>query len=65
MVGARIVGCCSHISSVIWYLSYARVDKRELQQRSSEYLDQFIDAPDYQTDSDDENNNLDNVYLFS
>lgn len=65
MVGARIVGCCSHISSVIWYLSYARFETKELQQRSSNYLDQFIDAPDYQTDSDDENNDSDNVYSFS
>ena len=26
MGGARIVGCCAHIASVIWYLTYARFD---------------------------------------
>ena len=52
---ARVVACCSHISSVIWCLSYARSGPRELRQQSADYLDEIIDAPDYEIgDSDDE-----------
>jgi hypothetical protein len=64
MVGARVVGCCSHISSVIWYLSYARFDPRELRQQSSDYLDEFLDAPDYEIDNSDEDSN-DSDILYS
>ena len=39
--GARVVGCCSHVSSIIWYLSYARFDPRELHQHSMGYLDEI------------------------
>ncbi len=64
MVGARVVGCCSHISSVIWYLSYARFDPQELRQQSSDYLDEFLDAPDYEIDNSDEDSN-DSDILYS
>ena len=63
MGGARIVGCCAHIASVIWYLSYARFDPRELCQQSSDYFNEFFDAPDYEIDnSDDDNDDSDILY---
>ncbi|CAF1636692.1 unnamed protein product [Adineta ricciae] len=41
--GARTIGCCSHIASIIWYLSYARhndfhssQDRRRIQQAITE-----------------------------
>ena len=53
MAGARVVGGCSHISSVIWYLSYARYVRHELCQQSADHLDEIveiIDALDYEID---------------
>jgi hypothetical protein len=43
-VGARVVGCCAHISSLMWYLAYARYNSNELQQRSSLYSNDILDA---------------------
>ena len=64
--GARVVGCCSHVSSIIWYLSYARFDPRELHQHSMDYLDEIIDAPDYDTDqSDDESDDSHILYSLA
>jgi hypothetical protein len=62
MVGARVVGCCSHISSVIWYLSYARFDPRELHQQSSDYLDEIFDAPDYEIDNSGDDSDDSNIF---
>jgi hypothetical protein len=35
-VGARVVGCCAHVSSVLWYLGYQR-----LQEQWSDYSFDF------------------------
>ena len=66
MAGARVVGCCSHISSVIWYLSYARYGPREFRQESADYLDEIIDAPDYEiSDIDDESDDASILYSLA
>ena len=66
MAGARVVGCYSQISSVIWYLSYARYDPREFRQESADYLDEILDAPDYEIgDSDDESDNASILYSLA
>ncbi|CAF3713984.1 unnamed protein product [Rotaria socialis] len=62
--GARIVGCCAHCASIIWYLSFARHEPDQLKQESSSFLNSLVDAADYsdisdesdtETDSDDDN----------
>ena len=64
--GARIVGCCAHIASIIWYwyLSLAHFHPEQLKQESSSFLNSFTDAAGFSdmsddtepdTDSDDEN----------
>ncbi|CAF1551517.1 unnamed protein product, partial [Rotaria magnacalcarata] len=62
--GARIVGCCAHCASIIWYLSFARHEPEQLKQESSSFLNSLADAADYsdisdksdtETDSDDDN----------
>ena len=66
MEEARVVGCWAHIASVIWYLSYARFDPRELHQQSSDYFNEFFDAPDYEIDnSDDDNDDSDILYSLA
>lgn len=39
IVGLRTVGCCSHVMSIIWYLSYAR---HEGMTRPAPFLDEVI-----------------------
>ncbi len=62
--GARVVGCCAHVASIIWYLSFARFHPEQLKQESSSFLNSFVDAAEISdvsddtepnTDSDDEN----------
>ena len=61
--GTRVVGHCSHVCSVLWYLSIARHDSKLLRQRSASYLDQIIDAqdcsdvPSSDSDNSDDDNN--------
>ncbi|XP_062598202.1 uncharacterized protein LOC134259614 [Saccostrea cucullata] len=52
--GSRVVGCCAHITSVVWYLSYARYQEKPVMgvRDWAEYLEdaaRVIDA----TDSED------------
>ena len=62
--GARIVGCCAHVASIIWYLSFVRFHPEQLKQEPSSFLNSFTDAAEFSdmlddteldTDSDDEN----------
>lgn len=41
--GARVVGTCAHIASVIWYLSFARHSRVNLE-LSKNWLDSVCDA---------------------
>ncbi|CAF3659116.1 unnamed protein product [Rotaria socialis] len=43
--GCRVVGCCSHIASVIWFLSFARYHPEALRESASSYLNSITDAP--------------------
>ena len=66
MAGAKVVGYCSHVSSVICYLSYASYDSRQLRQQSADYLDEIIDAPNYEIgDSDDESDAANILYSLA
>jgi hypothetical protein len=56
--GSRFVGCCSHVASVIWFLSHARWQTQNRQMFSSEFIGLFKDADDY-TDSSDETEETD------
>ncbi|CAF3381748.1 unnamed protein product [Rotaria socialis] len=50
--GSRVVGCCAHIASIIYYLSFGRYNPKELQPRSSIYYTSIIDAQEYSEISD-------------
>jgi hypothetical protein len=52
--GNVTIGTCSHVASILWYLSLARYDKSKMNQLSSNYLDIFRDASS--TDLTDESN---------
>ena len=63
--GARVVGCCARVASIIYYLSYARYNQLVFAKRTSRYYDSITDARDYSEpsdtdsiDSDDENFNM-------
>ncbi|CAF4651949.1 unnamed protein product, partial [Rotaria socialis] len=57
--GCRVVGCCSHIASVIWFLSFARYHPEALRESASSYLNSITDAPNYSDVSDDDGNESD------
>ena len=42
--GARVIGCSSHIASVIGYLAYARHAPQNLRLRSDSYLETLDNA---------------------
>ena len=42
--GARYVGCCSHVPSVIWFLSFQRWQTQSHHMRSSDFIHFFTDA---------------------
>ncbi|CAF5104213.1 unnamed protein product [Rotaria sp. Silwood1] len=50
--GSRVVGCCAHIASIMYYLSFARDNLKALQPRSSLYYTTITDAQDYSELSD-------------
>ncbi|XP_061170430.1 uncharacterized protein LOC133179753 [Saccostrea echinata] len=50
--GARTLGCCAHICSVIWYLGYHRHQCNKIEK--DRYMSSVDDAGQYQTDNDDE-----------
>lgn len=39
--GARVVGTCAHVTSVLWFLGYARENPEELKPASSDSYSQF------------------------
>ncbi|CAF4633414.1 unnamed protein product [Rotaria magnacalcarata] len=57
--GCRVVGCCSHIASVTWFLSFARYHPEALRESASSYLNSITDAPNYSDVSDDDGNESD------
>jgi hypothetical protein len=55
-IGARTVGCCAHVASVVWYLGYQRYSKMKSTQ-SSKFLSVVTDASDLpvtDSESDDD-----------
>ena len=56
-VGSRIIGCCAHVSSLIWYLALARYNPHELSQRSSLHSNHILDTAEEELSngSDSEN----------
>ena len=50
--GARVVGACAHVSSVLWYLGFARHSGtiKEVQDWSK-YIEDAADLPQFQNDS--------------
>ena len=64
--GSRVVGCCAHIASVMYYLAFARYNPQHLQSHSSKYYTSLTDAADYSDvsntdtsdDVEDESNTL-------
>ena len=57
ITGARNIGCCSHITSVIWYLGYERQRHSSTQMRSAGYVNYATDSiqiSDYYDSSDDD-----------
>ena len=49
--GARTVGMCAHIASLIWYLGYARHTEQKSRIDFGQYVEDAADIPE--TDSDD------------
>lgn len=52
-VGARIVGCCAHVASVIWYLGYSRHSERLQERPSQSYAHYIQDAAENISDWSD------------
>ena len=42
--GGRYIGCCSHVASVIWFLSFQRWQAQSRRMGSSNFINLFIDA---------------------
>ena len=57
--GSRVIGCCAHVASIIYYLAHARHTAKHLQQRASDYYNGITDAQDYSELSDIESDNSD------
>ena len=57
--GNRYVGCCSHIASAVWFLSFQRWQTKARQMRSDEFIERFTDAAaqpsPFESSSDTEN----------
>ena len=66
--GSRVVGCCAHIASVIYYLAFARYNPQNLQPRSSKYYTSLTDAADYSdvshTDTSDDDEDESNTLYY-
>ena len=59
-IGSRIIGCCSHVSSVIWFLSYRRWDSNNTRRTSTHplnFIRDSISISDFYDSSDDEETN--------
>lgn len=63
--GSRYVGCCSHVASMIWFLSFQRWQSQSYRIGSREFIKFFTDASvlcepmELSTDSDDDTNDDD------
>ena len=65
-ISSRIIGCCSHVSSVIWFLSYRRWDFNNARRTSTDPLDFIRDSiqiSDFYDSSDDEETNTNRYSL--
>lgn len=65
-IGSRIIGCCSHVSSVIWFLSYRRWESNNTRRKSTDPLNFIRDSipiSDFYDSSDDEDNNTNRYSL--
>ncbi|CAC5420537.1 unnamed protein product [Mytilus coruscus] len=40
--GARVVGCCAHVASVLWYLGYQRLEQQSVSRR--DFKTSILDA---------------------
>ena len=65
--GSRVVDCCAHIASIMYYLSFGRYIPEELQPRSSLYYTSITDAQDYSeiSDVDSEDSDEDSSTLYT
>ncbi|CAF5053529.1 unnamed protein product, partial [Rotaria sp. Silwood1] len=69
--GSRVVGCCAHIASIMYYLSFARDNLKALQPRSSLYYTTITDAQDYSelsdvdSDSDVSDDDSNTLYILA
>ena len=65
--GSRVVGCCAHVVSIIYYLAYARHNLRHLQKRASDYYNSIGDAQDNSelSDTESETRDDDSNILYS
>ena len=62
--GNQTIGCYSHITSLLWYLGYARHLQSAITQHSTSYIDSFIDAKSTPFSSSKESDS-DNEILYS
>ena len=56
-VGSRFLGCCSHVSSAIWFLSYERWQSQKRYMLSGDFINFATDAiqeSDFFDSSDDD-----------
>lgn len=53
--GSRVVGCCAHISSVLWYLGYYRHLPIKPKYHSDQYADFQVDAANWSESEASEN----------
>ena len=56
-IGTRIIGCCSHVSSMIWYLSDRRWESNNASRTSADpmnFVRDSIPISDFYDSSDDE-----------
>ena len=64
-IGNRFLGCCSHISSAIWFLSYQRWQSSESRRAPTNlmnFVEDSIPISDFYDSSDDENSS---TYRYS
>ena len=65
-IGSRIVGCCSHVSSVIWFLSYRRWEPNNTRRTSTDplkFIRDSIPISDFYDSSDEEDTNTNRYSL--
>ena len=62
-IGSRVVGCCAHIASVLWFLGYDRHQNNTI--RSNVRNHQLLDALDVPSDNDDTDSDCDSDEEFT